>query len=382
VSSDPGPGTAILEPRLRLVIRAASLGLLVWGAASEARPGLTGIHLAALVLLVAAALAWVGWLIVAPTGRSGVGAALLLMGATGGALAAIGPVSAVFVGVAGLGASMAFDLPVAVGLAAVGPVAMVVTAALDGRPAVRAGIGVAAGLAGLMVGLTRRQAREQVEQRARLAVETERAELEGARAEVLAERNHMAREIHDVLAHTLGALSVQLQAMETVVEGGHGRLGEIQDGLRQSRELVQDGLEEARQAVRALRDDAAPLPEQIDGLCRQHAVQLSVSGTPRPLPAGVTHALYRVAQEGLTNARRHAPGAPVCVDLGYAPDAVTLSVVNGVNRDGAPAPGSPGSPGSPGYGLQGIRERVLLLDGVVDAGPFADGWRVQAKLPA
>jgi signal transduction histidine kinase len=374
-----GAPPVVLDPPLRLAVRTASLGLLVWGTATQTHPGLGGIHLAALLLLVVAALAWVAWLAAAHTWPHGAGVALLVVGTTGGALTAIAPVPAVFVGVAGLGASMIFDLPVAAGLVAVGPVATLVTAGADGRPLSRAVIGVAAGLAGLMVGMSRRLAQAQVEQRALLATEMERAQLEGARAEILAERNHMAREIHDVLAHTLGALSVQLQAMETVFDGGAAPLDELQVGLRRTRQLVQDGLEEARQAVRALRDDAAPLPEQIAGLCRQQALELSVSGAPRLLAAAVTHALYRVAQEALTNAGRHAPGAPVWVDLEYEPDAVTLTVVNDVRRNGS---ADPGRRGPPGYGLQGIRERVLLLGGTIDAGPFAEGWRVRAKLPA
>jgi signal transduction histidine kinase len=211
---------------------------------------------------------------------------------------------------------------------------------------------------------------------AQVAVERELASVEHDRAELLAERNRLAREIHDVLAHTLGAVSVQLEALNSGIGTEDSEL--LHEGLRQTRRLVTEGLGEARRAVTVLRDDAAPLPEQLKHLCADRGAGLKVTGADRALTPHVILALYRIAQEALTNAIKYAPGAPVSVELAFTPGAVRIVIVN------AEAAGPPraDSGSSGGYGLQGMRERVLLLGGVLDAGPSAPGWRVEAKLPA
>ena len=131
--------------------------------------------------------------------------------------------------------------------------------------------GVAAVLGGAVVGITRRQAVERTEQLARMEVEVARTEAERARAEFLSERNHLAREIHDVLAHTLAALSLQLEAFSTVVEAEPGTSPAVREQLQRTRMLVHEGLDEARERSGALRDEPAPLGEQLTGLCAQHA---------------------------------------------------------------------------------------------------------------
>jgi len=188
----------------------------------------------------------------------------------------------------------------------------------------------------------------------------------------------MARELHDVLAHTLSALSLQLEALDALVSTGSSTVA-VREQLDSTKRLVREGMEEARGAVRALREDAPPLEEQLSRLAGDRQAGMHVSGPPRQLSPDVTLTLYRVAQEALTNVVKHAPGQPARIELGFTDGLVSLSVSN---------PRSPSGNGSTlkdtgaGYGLQGIKERVLLLGGQVEVGPTADGWLVRAKVPA
>jgi signal transduction histidine kinase len=366
------------ESATATVIRLAGLVLLSWATFSEERPGFAGAHLAVWVLLVAAASSWILWSFGVGR-RSWLRAALLVsMGAVGGALAALAPVALTFVGAAAFLASFQFELPVALGLAAAGPAVVLLAALIRDRPGSLVVGGAAAALAGLVLGVSRRQMIERVEQAALVAVERERAELEHARSEVLAERNRLAREIHDVLAHTLGALSVQLEALTTIYDAGPEKSTEMREGLKRTKSLAGEGLEEARRAVSALREDSAPLVEQLAALCRRCEADLVVSGEVRPLGSEAVVALFRAAQESITNATKHAPGATVSVRLAFEAGSVTLEVLNGA---GSEPPGALADSGG-GYGLQGISERIKLLDGTIDAGPLQQGWRVSARLPA
>ncbi|HXP32378.1 MAG TPA: histidine kinase [Acidimicrobiales bacterium] len=266
----------------------------------------------------------------------------------------------------------------ALALAGAGPVALSIAAAVHHRSVSLVVGGVAAALAGLVLGVSRRQMIERAEQGALVAVERERAEVEHARSEVLAERNRLAREIHDVLAHTLGALSVQLEALTALYAASPAQSREVTDGLKRTKSLAGEGLEEARRAVLALRDDSVPLVDQLAALCRGCDAALRVSGDVRPLAPEAVLALYRVAQESITNATKHAPGAAVPVHLGFDVGSVTLDVANGA----ASGESGPLADSGAGYGLQGISERIKLLDGTVAAGPFPRGWRVSASLAA
>jgi signal transduction histidine kinase len=107
-------------------------------------------------------------------------------------------------------------------------------------------------------------------------------------------------------------------------------------------------------------------------------VPLTFAGEARPVTPHVSLALFRIAQESLTNATKHAPGAAAAVTVHFIPGAVTLQVRNERGGDVA----SPVATSGGGYGLQGMRERVLLLGGTLEAGPTDDGWLVDATLPA
>ncbi|WP_371400905.1 histidine kinase [Kribbella sp. NBC_00662] len=265
------------------------------------------------------------------------------------------------------------------------------------RPIVAAGIGVAAAYAGsawlfdqsdswyftqllwtavlIAFGLNRRQYEVQARQTEQLLEQTRLAQSEHARAAALEERGRIARDLHDVLAHSLGALSVQLEVAEALLDERGDAAGAL-ERVRRSRRLAVQGLTEARNAVAALRADSVPdLSQAVAALAEQHetdhgtAVRLSVTGAVARTDSGVTVALLNAAREALTNAARHAPGQPVEMVLAYS-DGVRLSVRN------------KGATTGEGFGLAGMRERLALVGGTLTAGPDGDDWLVVAEVPS
>jgi signal transduction histidine kinase len=242
-----------------------------------------------------------------------------------------------------------------------------------------------------MIGLNRRSSRVQAEQSAALLAQQARLRSEQRRGDVLDERARIAREIHDVLAHSLGALGIQIQAAKAMLTD-HGDVDRAVDALTTAQRMAADGLTETRRAVHALRVDTLPLGEELAAVVETHRqryhvpVTLETSGVARALPPDAALALLRATQEAMVNAAKHASGQRVAVRLDYGEDDVRLSVVNGLNGadgplpDGAGAPARrPGSTG--GYGLTGMRERLQLLDGTLLAGPRDNEWAVTAELP-
>ena len=247
-----------------------------------------------------------------------------------------------------------------------------------------------------LMSLFARRVRAQEDQEEQLLVELEESRAAELRAAALAERQRLAREMHDVLAHSLSGLVVQLEGarMLAAAAPGDARLPEAVDRAHQ---LAKSGLEEARQAIGMLRDadDQLPGPDRLSELARDFTrdtgvpCRFTTSGRQRQLSPEVRLALYRVAQEALTNVRRHASNPEaVQVRLDYLPGAVTLTVEDTVRqpvRTGAqhtPQNGTPGSGSGSGYGLTGMRERAGLLGGVLQAGPTDTGFRVQLRVPA
>jgi signal transduction histidine kinase len=290
----------------------------------------------------------------------------------------------VFVAVAALGATLGWNDERAWGLASLGPLATLITALAAGHRLTIVLGAVAAAVVGALAGIGRRQSQERAAQAALMEVTEARAEAERARAELLVGRNHLARELHDVLAHTLSALSLQLEALDALMGAGPPTTPEVRGQLDSIKRLVREGLDEARGAVRALREDAPPLELQLARLAGDRHAAIEVSGPPRPLPPDISLTLYRVAQEALTNVLKHAPGADAEIRLGFDDHAVTLSVANGPGETSGPGEtnGASLADYGSGYGLQGIRERVLLIGGRVEAGPADGGWVVRAEVPA
>lgn len=359
----------------------AGLGLLVFGSLTGIPGGDShGQKVAAVVLLAIAAFGWVAWVLARNASPEPVVATcLVVVAAAGGALAAFSAVALIFPGVATLAAASRWRLTSAAAVGAVGVLAVLVATLANGNKFTVVLGGLAAVFTAMIVGITRRQAVEHAEQMTRLELASERAEVERNRAELLAERNHLARELHDVLAHTLAALSLQLEAFSTVVDAEPGTSSRVREQLERTRELVREGLDEARGAVRALRDDAEPLEARLSRLAEQHGAVFGTSGLVRPLAPEALLALYRVSQEAFTNVVKHAPGATATLDLAFDADRVTVTIENDVPAsDGVTT--LLGRSGG-GFGLRGISERIALLGGEVEAGPVPGGWRVRAAVP-
>jgi signal transduction histidine kinase len=192
------------------------------------------------------------------------------------------------------------------------------------------------------------------------------------------------------VASSLAAVSVNLQAAEELLTSGtlpadNPELVKAIECIDRAGTLTRDGLAAAKRAVLALRDDATPLPAQLESLVEQHRtvgdpeVNFEVTGEGRPIPAEASVAAYRTAQEALTNARKHAPCEPVTLRLCYGPDQITLSVVNPIPPRTAQTPLS-GTGG--GFGLVGLAERAALAGGTLEVGPEAGNWQVNLRIPA
>jgi signal transduction histidine kinase len=209
----------------------------------------------------------------------------------------------------------------------------------------------------------------------RLLAQERAARAAEAESAALGERARIAREIHDVLAHSLSAQMVHLEAARLLIERGADR-EQILERVVAARGMARDGLAETRQALSALRGDLSPLEDFLTELVRAtDGAEVSVTGERRALSAETSQAVRRVAQEAVTNVRKHAQGAKVQVRLDYTEREVTLNV-----RDSGGRPGEISGSGG-GYGLMGMRERAELLGGSLDAGPDEEGFVVTLKVP-
>jgi signal transduction histidine kinase len=202
------------------------------------------------------------------------------------------------------------------------------------------------------------------------------------RAAALAERSRLARDLHDVLAHNLSALAVQLEATRLMaISMGAGE--KIVDQVASARKLACIGMLESRRALQLLREGETPDVASLPGLVSEASATLGIpvtlqsQGVQCPLGGGAGLVLYRVVQEALTNVARHAGrGAEVIVQLAWAPDGVAVSITD-CGGDGIDA----GLPSS-GYGLTGMAERVSLIGGRLRSGPVDGGFAVHLWLPA
>ncbi|PWI42536.1 histidine kinase [Streptomyces sp. ICBB 8177] len=379
----PGIGLSgvIPDPRARAAAMLVGLGVSVWinVVTLPADPGVV-----VPVALAVAALAWLvliaGTLLTAGTRGVHVAAVAAVMCAAGAVLAVTDANGLIFTGVAASLAAVAFDPLAALVLSTAGPVAYCLAAIPHGPFPGRLLSTAAVALAGLVAGASRRETDQRARHSTLVATERRRTELARAEAELAGERNRLGRELHDVLAHTLGALSIQLTAIDTLARTDAPREKLITQ-IELGHELVSTGLDEARQAVRALRGEAAPLATQLERLCELHQAELELDGGRQELEADTTLALYRLVQEALTNAAKHAPGTQVNVRVGFGLQDVTVQVGN---TRPAPAPETPAAlrASGGGFGLRGMRERVEQAGGDLQAGPTSDGgWQVAARIP-
>jgi signal transduction histidine kinase len=222
-----------------------------------------------------------------------------------------------------------------------------------------------------------------LQERLELAERTREQEAE-RRAEQ--ERLRIARDLHDVVAHTLTTINVQASTAAQLLDRnpGHAR-----DALETIEDASRDAIDELRAILGVLRGDddgdaplrPAPGLEDVPELVRRTRddgvdVRMEVVGDrPQRVPETVSLAAYRIIQESLTNARRHASGAAVHVTLAFEPDRVGLAIEN---SEGTP---HQANGRGPGVGIMGMSERAAAIGGTVSAGPRPRGFRVDAELP-
>ena len=238
-----------------------------------------------------------------------------------------------------------------------------------------------------LAGFALRDRRRHVSQLAELAGQLELARDENARAAVAGERARIARELHDVVAHSVSVMVVQAGAAEEVLGADPGK---AREPLRSVQDTGRQALVELRRLLGVLRTDdseaaLAPQPglDQVDALAAHVreaglAVELCVHGDRDGIPAGVDLAAYRIVQEALTNVLKHATASHAVVRVGYRPDAIEVEVLD----DGHGPLGAGHDGTGTGQGLIGMRERASLYGGVVEARPRAEGgFAVRARLP-
>jgi signal transduction histidine kinase len=270
-----------------------------------------------------------------------------------------------------------------------GAMAIAAVAAVGGPGWGSAVTGPALAMIGWLAGENVRARRAYARGLAERAAEREREREARIRRAAADERMRIARELHDVVAHTMSVIAVRSGVARAVLDSHPEEAGEALAIIEQT---SRQALQEMRHLVGALRqgDDAgdagpdlAPSPglDNLTPLLEQVAqagvtVDVQQEGEPRPLPAGINLSAYRIIQEGLTNVVRHAGTRRAKLRICYGGDDLRIEITNPVASKAAPGGGDGG------HGLVGMRERVALYGGELRAGPTADGFRVLARLPA
>lgn len=317
---------------------------------------------------------------------------VLLLGLASIALMTVQPAGTAVLGTYAAVASAVIRLPKRLAIAAIVPIIAIVDALIliggEDRLLVLAWTSFAYVFMFVIGHLLRLSEERQIQAR-ELLEEEERTRLARNEAAALDERGRIARELHDVLAHSLSALSVELEgarllALDRDVDS------EVIAAIGRAHRHAAAGLDEARAAIKALRGDMVPGPDKLEELLedmRASGIEctLEVGGEPRRLPSEAALAVFRTAQEALTNVRKHAEEAErVEIRLDYDPDGVQLIVTDSAG-DGVeprvPQPAALAAAGA-GYGVSGMRERAELIGGRLLAGPTEDGFRVELWVPA
>jgi signal transduction histidine kinase len=294
----------------------------------------------------------------------------------------------------------ALALLAAAALAAV-PVAWVLLDRDAGTPA-EVGVSVLFVALALALGEVTRGRRDYLAEAERRAVEAERTREESARRRAGEERLRLARDLHDITAHTIAVIAIQAGVAEEALDRLEADPEPAREAVRAIRASSREAMAELKATVTMLREGAAPrgpLPgldqlEELVDMARSAGVrvELAVSGVARPLPPAVDLTAYRIVQESLTNVLRHAGAASATVRVCYRPDAVEVQVDDDGWGSGRPPPGAAGAPtgataAAPGarftgHGLAVMAERAAAVGGQLVAGPgSARGFRVHARLP-
>lgn len=354
------------------------------GSQTAPEPGLHGQHLVVTIALLAVAAGIVGAIRIPDLRRPAVVASLVI--AIGGAATLVGvqPDGPGFLGVFPAVSAAAMRLPARWNLPIAGLAGASVAVAwginghrsLTGIVLNELGVGVF-----YLFAVFARRLRESNEQARVLIGELEQSRAVEAEAAVLAERQRLAREMHDVLAHSLSGLMLNLESARLLADRPDTDPALV-EAVGRAHRLAKTGLEEARRAIGMLRDDELPGPDRLPSLTAEFetdsgvACTLAVTGTERPLVSDGRLTLYRVAQEALTNIRKHARAERVELWLAYEPEGARLTIEDFGPDGRTTAPRS-----DKGYGLTGMRERAELLGGRLTAGPTPKGFRVEVWVP-
>jgi signal transduction histidine kinase len=373
--------------------RLIGLALITYSVLNTKKPpALHGRGLVILVLLAIMVVVWLIWAFWSSAQRKPT-PDLYLLALTGSLLAAASPTSAASVAPFIAVMAMAVRVNIKRGFAAV---AISVVGMGTGAIIYSGHDGI--GLLGLLAysggwcavafaGANIRNTELRAEQAELLLAQTQRSHEEQLRATRLEEQTRIARDIHDVLAHSLAGLTIQLEATSALLDQGVDPES-IRERVDRARDLARDGLREARRAVGALRgDQPVSLGLAIKALVDAYqaevevAVRFELSGDSQLLDGPAGEAVLRVVQEALTNVRKHAPGAEVSVAVDSLPEMISATIEDRQAAPVAVGAGSTLQASGGGYGLRGMRERAELLGGTLQAGPTDDGWRVEMRLP-
>lgn len=381
-------------------------------ATARPHPGLTGAGLAVAIAALALATGIVGALYLGDRPRAQL-AALAVLFAGSGALVWLQPRD----GAGPLGLLLASAMTArrirhrpALLIPMVGLVALAALAVAGRHRPLLDSLPIAIGImVACVFGILFQRLRDTNKQAQRLLVQVEKSRGAQARAAALAERQRLAREIHDVLAHSLSGLILQLEGARMLAESDPSD-PRLPATVERAHHLAKDGLGEARRAIGLLRDGELPGPTALGTLTGQFQADSGIpcsfqtSGQPADLHPDARLALYRVTQEALTNIVKHSGSARVEVYLAYGADGARLTIEDFRASGTAAATGDHGGPGGaepaadaadtpggagtpvaagegPGHGLTGMRERAELIGGTLTAAPTQAGFRVELHVP-
>jgi signal transduction histidine kinase len=352
---------------------------------SHPEPGLTGERLAvsvALLVIAAGTFAAIRLPRAAPTVEGPLLAVVVLAAAALVGLQPDGPgYLAVFPAVSA--AALRLTTRAATMVAALAAIALVVAWTIGGGD--RSVIGIVLNefgvLAFFLLSLFGRRYREANDRAQQLIVELEETRAAQAEAAAIGERQRLAREMHDVLAHSLSGLVINLEGARLMAERADTD-PRVVEAVGRAQRLAKTGLEEARRAIGMLRGESLPGPERLEALATEFELDTGIPctfalvGPKRDLASDARLTVYRVAQEALTNIRKHAQPDRVELRLVFERAAIELTVEDH-RSDGDPPPPGDGT----GYGLTGMCERAELLDGRLVATPTPDGFVVTLWVP-
>jgi signal transduction histidine kinase len=349
----------------------------------QPRPGLTGDHLGVTAALVVVAIGTLA--VVRPVSGKPVlqGAMLALLVLAAAALVGLQPNGPGYLAVfpAIIAAALHLSTRRAALVAGLAVVAIGVGWIIGGNKSVTAIVLNEFGIvAFFLLALFLRRYREANDRAQRLIAELNETRAAQAEAAALAERQRLARDMHDVLAHSLSGLALNLEGARLLAERS-GTDPRITEAIHRAQRLAKAGLDEARDAIGMLRGESLPDPARLAELARDFeadtgvACTFVVSGSERELASDARLTVYRVAQEALTNIRKHAQPERVEISLTFDDRGTELTIQD--HSAGNRIASGDGT----GYGLTGMRERAELLGGTLHAGRTDDGFRVALWIP-